>query len=48
MPSINKSSVRNEVSRLKAEFDSLCAEGKVTSEIKVLMSSMLMILELML
>ena len=48
MPSINKSSVRNEVSRLKAEFDSLCAEGKVTGEIKVLMSSMLMILELML
>jgi len=43
VPSINKSSVRNEVSRLKAEFDSLCAEGKVTGEIKVLM-----ILELML
>ena len=48
MPSINKSSVRNEVSRLKDEFESLCAEGKVTGEVKVLMSSMLMILELML
>lgn len=48
MASINKTSVRNEVSRLKADFDALCAEGKVNSEIKVLMSSMLMILELML
>ena len=48
MPTINKSSVRNEVGRLKAEFESLCAKGKVTDEIKVLMSSMLMILELML
>jgi len=48
VPSINKSSVRNEVGRLKAEFESLCTEGKVTGEIKVLMSSMLMILELML
>lgn len=48
MASINKSSVRNEVGRLKTEFESLCAEGKVTGETRVLMSSMLMILELML
>ncbi len=48
MASINKTSVRNEISRLKADFDLLCSEGKVTSETKALMSSMLMIIELML
>ena len=48
MASINKTSVRNEISRLKADFDLLCSEGKVTSETQVLMSSMLMIIELML
>ena len=48
MASINKSSVRNEVSRLRADFEFLCSEGKVTREIKVLMTSMLMIIELML
>ncbi len=46
--SINKTSVRNEISQLKADFDRLCSEGKVTSETKALMSSMLMIIELML
>lgn len=48
MANINKTSVRNEISRLKTDFDLLCSEGKVTSETKVLMSSMLMIIELML
>ena len=48
MASIDKTSVRNEVGRLKADFELLCSEGKVTSEIKVLMNSMLMIIELML
>ena len=48
MASIDKTSVRNEVGRLKADFELLCSEGKVTSEIKVLMNSMLMIMELML
>jgi len=46
--SINKTSIRNEISQLKADFDRLFSEGKVTSETKVLMSSMLMIIELML
>jgi transposase len=46
--SINKTSVRNEVSRLKADFERLCCEGKVSTETKVLMSSMLMVIELML
>ncbi len=48
MANINKTSVRNEVSRLRADFELLCSEGKVTSEIKVLMNSMFMIIELML
>jgi len=48
MANIDKTSVRSEVSRLKTDFDALCADGKVNAEIKVIMSSMLMILELML
>jgi len=48
VPSINKTAIRNEISQLKADFDRLGSEGKVTSETKVLMSSMLMIIELML
>jgi transposase-like protein len=48
MANIDKKSVRNEVDKVKAEFESLCESGKVSSEIKVLMSSMLMIMELIL
>lgn len=48
MASIDKSSVRNEVARLKADFKQLCANDKVTAEVKVLMGSMFMIIELIL
>jgi transposase len=48
MASLDKTSVRTEVSRLKTDFDKLCAEGKVTSESKALMMSMFMIVELIL
>ena len=48
MASLDKTSVRNEVSRLKADFEKLCSEGKITSESKVLMNSMFMIIELIL
>jgi len=48
MANIDKKSVRNEVDKVKAEFESLCESGKVSSELKVLMSSMLMIMELIL
>ena len=48
MANIDKKSVRNEVDKVKTEFESLCKSGKVSSEIKVLMSSMLMIMELIL
>ena len=48
MASVDKSSVKNEVGRLKADFERLCSEGKITREIVVLMNSMLMIVDLML
>ncbi|NOR70564.1 MAG: hypothetical protein GQ532_12865, partial [Methylomarinum sp.] len=48
MASLDKTTVRNEVSRLKYDFEQLCADGKITSESKVLMSSMFMIIELIL
>ncbi|MCK5189109.1 MAG: transposase, partial [Methylococcales bacterium] len=48
MASLDKTTVRNEVSRLKAEFEQLCTDGKITSESKVLMHSMFMIIELIL
>ena len=48
MANIDKKSVRSEVDKVKAEFESLCDKGKVSSEIKALMSSMLMIMELIL
>lgn len=48
MASLDKTSVRNEVSRLKADFEQLCIDGKITSESKVLMSSLFMIVELIL
>ncbi len=48
MASIDKTSVRAEINRLKFDFEQLCADGKITNETKVIMSSMFMILELML
>jgi len=48
MANLDKNSVRNEVSRLKADFEQLCTEGKITSESKVLMGSLFMIVELIL
>ena len=48
MASLDKTTVRNEVIRLKDDFEQLCADGKITRESKVLMSSMFMIIELIL
>ncbi len=48
MAQVDKTTVRNEVSRIKADFEQLCANGKITAEIKFLMNSMFMIMELML
>jgi len=46
--SLDKTSVKGEVSRVKADFEKLCAEGKVSAELKLMMSSLFMIVELML
>jgi hypothetical protein len=48
MASLDKTSVRAEVSRLKTDFEQLCADGKITAESKALMMSMFMIVELIL
>jgi transposase-like protein len=48
MATIDKTSVREEIDRLKNEFEQLCTDGKVSSEIRVLMSSLLVIVELIL
>ena len=48
MASVDNTSVRNEVGRLRADFEQLCTEGNITHEVKVLMTSRFMIIELML
>jgi transposase len=48
MATLDKSSVRSEVSRLKADFENLCAEGKITGESQAIMSSLFMVVELIL
>lgn len=48
MASLDKTSVRAEVSQLKTDFERLCAEGKISSETKTLFTSMFMIIELIL
>lgn len=48
MATIDKSSVREEVTNLKAQFEQLGAEGKMSSEAKVLFSSLLLIVDLIL
>lgn len=45
--SINKQSVREEVERIKKEFDQLSANKKISDESKVLFHSMLMLLNLL-
>ena len=48
MASLDKTSVRTEVNRLKTDFEQLCAEGKITPESKALMMGMFRIVELIL
>ena len=45
---MNKTSIREEIERLKQEFEQLCSAGKVSPEIRALMNSMLIIVELIL
>ena len=48
MANVNKTSVRDEVDRIKKEFDTLNNTGKLNAECKVLMRSMLIVVELIL
>jgi hypothetical protein len=48
MASLDKTSVRDEVSRLKAGFETLYSDGKISVNSKALMNSLFMIVELML
>ena len=48
MSALDKALVRDEVSRLKADFNQLNAEGKIPDQLKVLMSSMLLTIDLIL
>lgn len=48
MASLNKESIRSEVSRIKQEFEALCSRNLVSGEVKILMSSMLMVIDLIL
>jgi len=48
LASLDKSSVRNEVSQLKADYEQLCANEKVSSEMAALMKSLFLIIELIL
>ncbi len=48
MANLDKASVRDEVSRLKSDFDALCADGKASPEVKMLLKSLFMVVELIL
>ena len=48
MASLDKQSVREEFEKIETQFKTLCAEGKVSTEIKVLMQSMLSMMTLVL
>ena len=48
MANLDKTSIKDEVGRLKADFDQLGKEGKVTSESQAIMNSLFMIIELIL
>jgi hypothetical protein len=48
MASLDKTSVRNQVEKLKTDFEQLRRDGKVTVEVQAIMSSMLMMIELIL
>ena len=48
MGTVNKTSVREEIERLKQEFEQLCSAGKVSPDVRVVMNSLLVVLELVL
>lgn len=48
MASLDKTSVREQVAQYKADFEQLSADGKISAEVKPLISGMLMLIELIL
>lgn len=48
MGTVNKQSVREEVDRIKSEFERLSADKKINAETKMLFQSMFMIINLIL
>ena len=47
MATVNKSSLRAEFAALKARFESLCAEGKMSAESRALFDALLMLFEVL-
>ena len=48
MATINKKSIREEINRIKKDFEHLCEGGKVSPEIQAVMNSLLMVVDLIL
>ncbi|WP_434782687.1 hypothetical protein [Ferrovum myxofaciens] len=48
MASLDKTSVRSQVEKVRKDFEQLRSDGKVSPEVQAIMSSMLMIVELIL
>jgi hypothetical protein len=48
MATVDTTSFRDEVTRLKKEFEQLWSDGKVSPEIRVVMNSLLVVVELIL
>jgi len=48
MATVDKTSIREEINRLKKQFEQLCSDGKVASEIQVVMNSLLVVVDLIL
>ena len=48
MSTVNKTSVRAEIDRLKLEFEQICLDGDVSAEIKAVVDSLLVVMGLIL
>jgi hypothetical protein len=48
MATLDKTSVRAEIDRLKTEFEQLCSDGKVSAETQTVVKSLLVVIELIL
>ena len=48
MATVDKTSIREEVIRLKQEFEQLCSTGNVSPEVRAIMNSLLVVVELIL